>query len=54
MPNAVDFGRNTEGGIGIVIAGPLAGGDGNDVEKLDNLEYDAVMPEEVPGEVDVM
>lgn len=56
LRDAIDAVENIKGDADIVITGPPAGGEGSDVEQLDdeNLEDKVLMPEEVAGEVDVI
>lgn len=56
LRDAIDAVENIKGDADIVITGPSAGGEGSDVEQLDdeNLGDKVLMPEEVAGEVDVI
>lgn len=46
LRDAIDFAENVRGDADIVITGPSAGGEGSDVEQLDddNLECNAMIP----------
>lgn len=54
LRDAAEFAEDTEGATDIAITGPPPGGDGSDIEQLDddNLEEN-VMPKEIASEVDV-
>lgn len=56
LRDAIEVAETLDGDIDIVITGPPAGGDGSDVEQMDddNMEDSSIMPQEVAGEVDVM
>ena len=56
LRDAVDIAQGIEGDVDIVITGPPEGGDGSDIELLDddNLQEDGTMPDEIAGEVDLI
>lgn len=56
LRNAVELIEDIEGDFDIAITDPPAGGDGSDLEHLDdnNLDDEVEMPQEIAGEVDVM
>ena len=54
--DAIKLIEDLEGDVDIAIIGPSGGGDGSDVEQLDDDNQDnaGVMPKEISSEVDVM
>ena len=56
LRDAIDAVQGIEGDADIVITGPPEGGEGSDIEQLDddNLQDSGTMPEEIAGEVDVI